>query len=89
MSLNYQGLSRNIFKTGLDACVGAMLPCFACFHTYSDGQLTFAGAQQSVHGAVEQLVIMEADVAGVGANHHGVFLRQQLQVARHFLLRNR
>lgn len=50
--------------------VGVVLPCFACFHTHSDGQLALAGAQQSVDGAVEQLVIMEADVAGIGANHH-------------------
>lgn len=54
-------------------------------HTYSDRQLTLAGAQQSVDGAVKQLVVMEADVTGIGANHHRVFLRHQLQIARPFL----
>lgn len=42
----------------------------ARLHTYSDGQLSLAGAQQSIDGAVKQLVIVEADVTGIGANHH-------------------
>lgn len=83
--LKLSGPVKKYFQDG----VRCVCWCCACFHTYSDGQLTVTGARQSVHGAVEQLVIMEADVAGVGANHHGVFLRPQLQVARHFLLNNR
>lgn len=39
-------------------------------HTYSDRQLSLTGAQQSVDGAVEQLVVVKADVTGIGANHH-------------------
>lgn len=54
-------------------------------HTYSDGQLSLAGAQQPIDGTVEQLVIMEADVTGIGANHHRVFFRHQVQIARPFL----
>lgn len=54
-------------------------------HTYSDRQLSLAGAQQPIDGAVEQLVIMEADVTGIGANHHRIFFRHQVQIARPFL----
>lgn len=39
-------------------------------HTYSDRKLSLTGAQQSVDGAVEQLVVVKADVTGIGANHH-------------------
>lgn len=66
-----------------------LLWCFTCLLTYSDRQLSLAGAQQSVDGAVEQLVVMEADVAGVGANHHRVFVRRQRQIARPFLRQKR
>lgn len=72
---------------GMRVCI--LLWCFTSLHTYSDGQLSLAGAQQSVDGAVEQLVVMEADVAGVGANHNRVFLRHQLQIARPFLRQKR
>lgn len=54
-------------------------------NTYSDWQLSLAGAQQSIESAVEQLVIMEADVTGIRANHHRVFFRYQVQIARPFL----
>lgn len=54
-------------------------------NTYGDWQLSLAGAQQSIDSAVEQLVIMEADVTGIRANHHRVFFRPQVQIARSFL----
>lgn len=54
-------------------------------NTYGDWQLSLAGAQQSIDSAVEQLVIMEADVTGIRANHHRVFFRHQVQIARSFL----
>lgn len=56
-----------------------------CLHTYSDRELSLPGAPKSVDGAVKQLVVMEADVTGIGANHHRVFFRQQIQIARAFL----
>lgn len=56
-----------------------------CLHTYSDRKLSLPGAPKSVDGAVKQLVVMEADVTGIGANHHRVFFRQQIQITRAFL----
>lgn len=66
-------------------CVFYLLWRFTCLNTYSDRQLPLTGAQQFVDGAVKQLVIMEADITGIGANHHRVFLRHQFQIARPFL----
>lgn len=74
-----------IFSTR--CCIGIciLFRCFTCLRTYNHRQLSLAGAQQSADGAVEQLVVMEADVTGIWANHHWVFLRHQLQIARPFL----
>lgn len=38
---------------------------------------------------MKQLVVIEADVTGIRANHHRVFLGQQLQIARPFLRQER
>lgn len=38
---------------------------------------------------MKQLVVIEADVTGIRANHHRVFLGQQLQLARPFLRQER
>ena len=83
------GVYPEIFPTQGCLCFCILLWCFTCLHTYSDRQLVLAGAQQSVDGAVEQLVVVEADVTGIGANHHRVFLRHQLQIARPFLRQQR
>lgn len=58
---------------------------FAASHTYSHGQLPLSGAWQFIDGAVKQLVIMEADITGILANHHRVFLQHQFQIAWPFL----
>lgn len=79
-TLNYLGAARDIFWTRMK---GFFRGCD--MNTYGDWQLSLAGAQQSIDSAVEQLVIMETDVTGIPANHHRVFFRQQVQIARSFL----
>lgn len=79
-TLNYLGAARDIFCTRMKGFF-----CGCDMNTYSDWQLSLAGAQQSIDSAVEQLVIMEADVTGIRANHHRVFFRYQVQIVRPFL----